>query len=667
MKTNPNPRRNIGIIAHVDAGKTTVSEKILFFTGKIHKTIEVHQGGATMDSGNLERKHGITISSAATTVAWRDHAINLIDTPGHIDFGIDVRCALRVLDGAVVVFDAVAGVEPQTETNWRLADDFGVARIAFINKLDRAGADFDRVCAEIRERLGVEPLPLQLPIGSEAALVGVVDLLRSRALTWPEEDGRDVCEEPLPGELRDVVEKARAQLLARIADFDDEVAEAFLAGGEVSIEAVMRAIRCGVREGAFVPVLCGSALKNKGVQPLLDGIVDYLPEPAEGDASAAFSALVFKTAIDKNHGHLSYVRVYSGVLRPGDSVWNPREAKRERVSRVYRMHAAEKEAMELAVAGDIVALSGFKSARTGDTLCAPGHEIVLEPIEVPPPVTSVVVEAANREERDKLAAALERMLREDPTLRLMTHPETGQMLLSGMGELHLQMKREALEELGIAVRFGTPLVAYRETLTQPCEVTHRHKKQGGGPGQFAQVTIRFEPLPRGTGLEFESRISGGTIPAEFIPAIERGIRDRAASGLLAGYPVVDFKATVIDGDTHPNDSSALAFQIAGNAALRAAAEQSVPVILEPVMKVEVTAPESHLGDVIGDLSRRRGMVLAQRDRGNAKQVEAEVPLAEMFGYIGDLRSATAGRGSFSMAFVHYAKVPEQLAVNLIDP
>ncbi len=665
MKTNPNKRRNIGIIAHVDAGKTTVSEKILFFTGKIHKTIEVHQGGATMDSKYLERKHGITISSAATTVLWRDCAINIIDTPGHIDFGIDVRCALRVLDGAVVVFDAVAGVEPQTETNWRLADDFGVARIAFVNKLDRAGADFDRVCAEIRERLGVEPLPLQVPIGREAEFAGVVDILRQCTLTWPKNDGREVREEPISANLREEVENACLRLFAQIADFDDGVAEAFLAGDEVSNKSAMRAIRRGVRVGAFVPVLCGSALKNKGVQPLLDAVVDYLPPPDEATEHAAFSALVFKTAIDENHGHLSYVRVYSGELNPGDSVWNPREAKRERVSRVYRMHAANKEAIASAVGGDIVALSGFKSARTGDTLCEPGHDIVLEQIEVPPPVTSVVVEVANREERDKLATALERLLREDPTLRLKTHPETGQMLLSGMGELHLQMKREALEEDGIAVQFGAPLVAYRETLTLPCEVTHRHKKQGGGPGQFAEVTIRFEPLPRGTGVEFESRISGGAIPAEFIPAIERGIRERAASGLLADHPLIDFKAMLLDGATHPNDSSALAFQIAGNAALRAAAEKSAPVILEPVMKVEVTAPESQIGDVIGDLSRRRGIVQAQRNRGNAKQVEAEVPLAEMFGYIGDLRSVTAGRGSFSMEFAHYAEVPRQVMGQLL--
>ncbi|MEM1295339.1 MAG: elongation factor G [Verrucomicrobiota bacterium] len=658
MTTKRHLLRNIDIIAHVDAGKTTVSEKILYFTGKIHKTIEVHEGGATMDSHNLERKHGITISSAATTVQWRDHAINIIDTPGHIDFGIDVRCALRVLDGAVVVFDAVAGVEPQTETNWRLANDHDVARIAFINKLDRAGADFGRICEEIRERLGVEPLPLQLPIGSEAEFSGMIDVLRQRALTWPQPDGREIHETDIPAELRETAETARTQILEHLANFDDEVAELFLNGETVSEDAIIRAIRRGVGEGAFVPVFGGSALKNKGVQPLLDAVVDYLPAPAESE-EAPFAALVFKSAADQKFGHLSYVRVYSGELKPGETVWNPREAKRERVSHVYQMHATQKQAIESAMAGNIVALSGFKSARTGDTLCEPGHEIVLENIEVPEPVTSVVLEAVNRAEREKLSSALARMLREDPTLHLATHPETGQMLLSGMGELHLQMKREALEEEGLEVQFGAPLVAYRETLTQPCEITHRHKKQGGGPGQFAQVTIRFEPLPRGTGVEFESRISGGSISAEFIPAVERGIRERAQSGLLAGHPVVDFKATLLDGQMHSDDSSALAFQIAGNAALRLAAAESAPLILEPVMTVEVTTPGDHLGEVIGDLSRRRGMVLEQRDRGLAKQVVAEVPLAEMFGYIGDLRSVTAGRGEFSMAFAHYRQVPKQ--------
>ena len=662
MKRNTQIIRNIGIIAHVDAGKTTVSERILLFSGKIHKGGDVHHGNTTMDHRKTERDHGITVTSAATSVSWRDHQINLIDTPGHIDFNIDVRCALRVLDGAVVVFDAVAGVEPQTETNWRLADEYDVPRIAFVNKLDRAGADFERVCAMIRERLGVEPLVLQAPLSqigqtSQKGLT-LLDLVRGEAVSWPQEDGRTVERKPHGDH------PARQRLTAQLADFDDEVATAYLAGLDVSAEALLRAIRQAVLGGAHVPVLCGSALKNKGVQPLLDAVVDLLPAPVETEE--AFTALIFKTAADDSFGHLSYCRVYSGTLKPGQTIWNPREEKRERVSRIYLMHANSKQAVDTTQAGDIVALTGLKSAKTGDTLCEPGHDIVLERIETPEPVTSVVIEAENRAAREKLVTALGRLLREDPTLRLSTHPETGQMLLSGMGELHLQIAREELENAhGVTAQFGKPLVAYRETLTRVCEVKHHHKKQKGGQGQYADVTIQFEPLPAGSGVEFVSRITGGAIPTEFIGPVERGIREQAQTGILSGHPLVDFRATLIDGATHEKDSSALAFQIAGAAALREAVSKAAPVILEPVMAVSVTTPEEHLGSVIGDLSRRRGVVIGQDERGNAKLVEAEAPLAEMFGYINALRSLTSGRGDFVMELVRYAPVPSHEQTRLL--
>ncbi len=664
MQRTNHHQRNIGIIAHVDAGKTTVTERILLFTGRIHQAGDVHHGNTTTDSKSTEQAHGITVSAAAVTVSWRDHAINLIDTPGHIDFNIDVRSALRVLDGAVVVFDAVAGVEPQTETNWRLAEDTGVARIAFVNKLDRAGADFQRVCAMIRDRLGARPLPLQLPMGEGAEFEGVVDLLTETALRWTSPDGREMETDAVPEALRDRVAKERLALLALVADHDDDVAEAYLNGDPVPVEAAMGAIRKGVASGAFVPVLCGSALKNKGVQPLLDAVVDYLPAPEERPLPEVLNgvedvtALVFKTGSDSSFGQLSYCRVYTGELKPGMTLWNSREQKRERVSRVYRMQATAKEPLESAAAGEIVALGGLKLARTGDTLCAPGLDLVLENIEVPEPVTSVVLEAENRDQRDKLGTALERLLREDPTLRLSTHPETGQLLLSGMGELHLQIACEELrDQHGVEVRTGAPQVAYRETLTQPFETTYRHKKQGGGPGQFAVVTLRLEPLETGAGVVFVNRIHGGAIPAEFIPAIERGIRGQAQTGVLAGYPFVDFRATLLDGQTHPIDSSAIAFEVAGGRAFREAALQAEPILLEPLMQVSVTTPEEHLGSVIGDLSRRRGLVTAQVDRSGLRVVEALVPLATMFGYIGDLRSVTEGRGGFAMALSHYAPVP----------
>ncbi len=664
MQRNNHNLRNIGIIAHVDAGKTTVTERILLFTGKIHKAGDVHHGNTTTDSSAASRAHGITISAAAITAPWKDHLINLIDTPGHIDFNIDVRSSLRVLDGAVVVFDAVAGVEPQTETNWRLANDYDVARIGFINKLDRVGADFDRVCEMIRERLDAVPLPLQIPMGEGADFEGVIDLLNRVALKWPAEDGREIVTLPVPESLRDQVEAARRKLIELLADHDEEVADAFLTGSDLSVEAAQRAIRKGVAQGAFVPLLGGSALKNKGVQPLLDAVVDYLPAPAERPVPEVlqgiedFAALVFKTSSDQSFGQLSYCRLYSGELTPGMTIWNAREQTRERVSRIYRMQATDKEALDSAQAGDIVALAGLEKTRTGDTLSAPGVDLLLESIVIPEPVTSVVLEAANRDQRDKLAGGLERLSRGDPTLHLHTHPETGQLLLSGMGELHLQIAVEELQnQLGIEIHIGQPQVAYRETLTLPSEVTYRHKKQNSGPGQFAVVTLRLEPLERGDGIEFVNRISGGAIPADFIPAVERGIRKQAETGLLANSPFVDFRAILLDGQTHPKDSSALAFEFAGGMAFREAASLAGPVMLEPVMQVSVTTPEAHLGNVIGDLSRRRGLIQGQRDRGNVRVIEAQVPLAAMFGYIGDLRSITEGRGDFVMEFSHYAPVP----------
>lgn len=668
MNTSNNlrPIRNIGVIAHVDAGKTTTTERILFYTGKSHRIGEVHQGAATMDFDEQEKRRGITISSAATTVFWRGTQLNLIDTPGHIDFNVEVNRSLRVLDGAVVVFDGVAGVEPQTETNWRLADQYGVPRIAFVNKLDRVGADFPRVVAMMRERLGVKAVPLQWPIGAESGFTGVVDLIGQRALVWrSDEAGAAFAEEPVPDSMRDAALAQRALLVEAVAEHDDAVLHAWLAGGAVDAGLLRAGIRRATLQGRLVPVLAGSAFKNKGVEPLLDAVVDYLPMPGEvvssgqppSDAGAPLAALAFKV-VSEAHGAMVFVRVYGGRLRPGDTVLNSSTGRRERVARLYEVHADKRLEVASLQAGDIAAIAGLKDTLTGHTLCDPAHPVVLEQIVVPEPVIEVALEPRTSADQQQLGKALQALVKEDPSLRLRQDPETGQMLLSGMGELQLEVTLEKLRSrFQVEVSTGQPQVAYRETISRTVEVNHVHKKQSGGPGQFAEVRLRLEPLPRGEGVRFESHIAGGAIPREFIPAVEAGVRRAAGNGVIAGFPSVDFKATLLDGGFHERDSSNLAFDLAAAAAFREAVAQAGPQLLEPLMAVEVTTPVDHLGDCIGDIHRRRGLVRGQNSRGASAVLQALVPLKSMFGYIGQLRALTSGRASFSMQFDHYAVAP----------
>lgn len=661
--------RNIGIIAHVDAGKTTTSERILFYSGASHRLGEVHQGSATMDFDPQEQTRGITIHSAATQVGWRDHLINLIDTPGHIDFNIEVKRSLRVLDGAVVVFDAVAGVEPQTETNWRLADQYRVARIGFINKLDRVGADVDKVLAELRERLNVSPLLLQWPLGREAGLRGVIDLLEMRALVWPEGKASSYVAEAIPAELLAEAQARRARLIEAAVEFDDEALAVYLDGATPDVEQLKRAIRRATVAGRAVPMLLGSAYRNKGIEPLLDAVVDYLPAPEEladrqpvaPDANGPLTALLFKIAAD-DHGSLAYLRLYRGTLRPGDSVIDGASGRRERIGRLYRMHADRKVEQELAVAGDIVAVTGLKQSRTGDTLCEPQHPTVLESIALPDPVIAVAIEAKRQADQAKLSLALQSLVREDPSLRLAQDEESGQTLLSGMGELQLEVTLEKLRSrFGVEVATGQPQVAYRETIANPADSRYLHKKQSGGPGQYAEVLLRLEPLPAGSGVVFGNEVVGGAVPREFVPAVEAGVRAACSAGVLAGHPLVDLRVTLIDGSHHDRDSSALAFQLAAAEALRQGARDAGLRLLEPVMAVEVNTPAESLGDCIGDLQRRRGQVLDQQMRGNVFALEAEAPLAEMFGYIGRLRALSAGRASFTMSLSRYREVPTALA------
>ena len=660
--------RNIGVIAHVDAGKTTVTERILYYTGETHRMGEVHDGAAHMDFDPQERKRGITISSAAVTVHWQGVPINLIDTPGHIDFNIEVNRSLRVLDGALVVFDGVAGVEPQTETNWRLADKYQVPRIAFVNKLDRVGADFTRVLDMMRERLGVQPLPLQLPIGSERAFRGVVDLLSMRALLWPRDDASEpMLETDIPPSLRDAAARARALLVDTVVEHDEAALDAWLNGRELPVELLRECIRRGLLAGAFVPVLGGAAFKNRGIEPLLDAVVAYLPRPGElaalngqppADPNGPLAALAFKL-VTEAHGTLVFVRVYRGRIRRGDLVFNPATGRSERVSRLYEVHADDHIDRKELVAGDIAAVVGLKETLTGHTLSGRLHPIVLEPISVPEPVIDVAIEARALSDQQALRAALGRLQREDPSLRLRHDAESGQMIPSCMGELQLEVILERLRaQYGIEVAKGRPEVACRETIEQSAEVHHVLKKQSGGPGQFAELTLRLEPLPRGAGLQFESRVVGGAIPREFIPAVETGVRRAALSGVVAGYPCVDIRAILLDGAHHERDSSTLAFELAASAAFREALARARPRLLEPVMAVEVITPADHLGDVIGDLHRRRGSVVGQTVRGNAAVISARVPLAEMFGYIGTLRALSQGRAQYSMQFERYALAPE---------
>ena len=659
--------RNIGVIAHVDAGKTTTTERILFYTGENHRIGEVHDGNTRMDFDPQERKRGITINSAAITVHWNGTQINLIDTPGHIDFNIEVNRSLRVLDGAVVVFDGVAGVEPQTETNWRLADKYRVPRIAFVNKLDRTGADFARVVAMMQERLGVVALPLQLPIGAEADFRGVVDLLRMCALVWDKDDASAPPRvADVPAELLDEARRARARLVEAAVEQDDTLLDAWLRGEEIAIESLQAGLRAGTLSGAFVPVLAGSAFKNRGVEPLLDAVVDYLPRPGEtnhdddtlnADPDAPFAALAFKVVAD-DHGAMTFVRVYRGRLARGASVFNVATGRNERVSRVYEVHADKHLEKDELVAGDIAAVVGLKDTLTGHTLADRAHPVHLEEIAVPEPVIDVAIEPKTQADQQGLSKALQAMLREDPSLKVRQDADSGQTILSGMGELQLEVSIEKLRARhGVDVTVGRPQVAYRETFSTNSEVHHVHKKQSGGPGQFAELTLRLAPLARGEGFRFVNESVGGAIPREFVPAIEAGIRRAAQVGVVAGFPTVDFEATVLDGGFHERDSSSLAFELAAAAAFREAAARATPLVLEPVMAVEVITPVAHLGDVIGDLHRRRGEVLGQDQRGNAPVVSATVPLKEMFGYIGHLRAMTSGRAQYSMQTSHYDVVP----------
>lgn len=663
--------RNIGIIAHVDAGKTTTSERILFYTGENYRLGEVHDGTATMDFDPQEQARGITINSAATTVFWKGTQINLIDTPGHIDFNIEVNRSLRVLDGAVVVFDGVAGVEPQTETNWRMADKYGVPRVAFVNKMDRTGADFLRVVGMIGERLGVKPLVLQLPVGAESAFQGVIDLVEPRALVWPDGEAAPPVVQPIPENLLAQADLWRRRLIETVVDQEDAVLGRYLDGQTPSADELRRCIRRGTLAGAFVPVLLGAAFKNKGVEPLLDAVVAYLPAPEEvaredvaADPDGPFAALAFKVVHD-DHGALTFVRIYRGRLEAGSAVLNTVTGKRERISRIYEMHANRKQDIASARAGDIVAVSGLRATTTGQTLSDPAHPLVLEEIVAPEPVIEIAVEPKTQADQQNLLKGLHVLAQEDPSLHLRQDAETGQTLLSGMGELQLEVTLEKLRtRYKVDVNVGKPQVAYRETLQSETQVRHVHKKQSGGPGQFAEVALRVEPLERGAGIVFESRITGGAIPREFIPAVEAGVRRAAQAGVRAGFPLVDFKATLEDGSFHERDSSTMSFETAAAAALREAATRATPVLIEPVMAVEVITPGDHVGDVIGDVNRRRGLVRNQEMRGSATVVHAHVPLQEMFGYIGQLRALTSGRASFTMQFDHYAVLPERFAAAL---
>ena len=678
--------RNIGIIAHIDAGKTTVTERVLFYTKKIYKLGEVHEGAATMDWMPQEQERGITITAAATTCFWGEHRINIIDTPGHVDFTVEVERSLRVLDGAVVVFDGVAGVEPQSETVWRQADRYLVPRICFINKLDRTGADFWRCVDMIRDRLGARPVPIQLPIGTEDKFEGVVDLIAMKAIVYRAEGlGAEFDVVDIPAGLAEAARAQREKMIEAVAEMDDELTHKYLEGHDLSADDIRRGLRLGTLQYRIVPVLAGSALKNKGVQPVLDAVVDYLPSPldrppviGENPTTHAeivrtvsdkepFSALAFKIAADPYVGKLAYFRVYSGTLNSGSYVYNATKGRRERIGRILQMHANHREEIETVYAGDIAAAVGLKETFTGDTLSDPDHPIVLENIVFPEPVIEVAIEPRTKADQDKLAMALQRLAEEDPTFRVHTDEESGQTRIAGMGELHLEVLVDRMvREFKVAANVGRPTVAYRETIRHEAVGDYRHVKQTGGKGQYGHVVIRIEPGTAGAGFEFVDKIVGGTIPREYIRPIEQGIREALETGPYAGYPMVDVKATLYDGSFHEVDSSEMAFRIAASMALKEATAKASPVILEPLMRVEVTLPDQFLGDVIGDINARRGHVEAMESRGSTQVVRARVPLEKMFGYATDLRSMTQGRASYSMELSHYAEVPASMAAELVQ-
>ncbi len=676
--------RNIGITAHIDAGKTTTTERILYYTGVSHKIGEVHDGNTTTDYMEQERERGITITSAAVTCEWKSHRINIIDTPGHIDFNIEVNRSLRVLDGAVFIIEGVAGVQPQSETVWRQADRYGVPRFCFINKLDRTGADFYRAFDTLKEKLDIVALPLQLPIGTEDQFVGVVDLVEMKAIIWEGgELGAKYHDAPIPADLVEKAKEHRQTLLDTALSVDDAAMEEYFESGDVATETLKRCIKAGTISGAFRPVLCGTAFKNKGVQPLLDAVLDYLPSPVDvpgikiaaeegedehaerrrikADAGAPFAGLAFKIINDK-YGTLTFVRVYAGTLRSGDTVLNTTRDHKERIGRMFQMHADKRAEIKEVSAGDIAAFVGLKDTMTGDTLAAASDPVVLERMAFPVPVIDISVEPRTKESVEKMTIGLQKLAGEDPSLRLRTDQESGQTILSGMGELHLEIIIDRLKrEYGVEANIGAPQVAYRETITRPHTEIYTHKKQSGGSGQYAEVKVVFEPMERNGGIVFENKVVGGSVPREYIPAVEKGIRVQAETGVLAGFPTVDFKYTLVDGKYHDVDSSALAFEIAAKACFRDGMKKASPIILEPIMDVEITTPQDHVGDVVGDINRRRGMIQNQESSGSTIIVRAHVPLKEMFGYISDLRSMTKGRASFTMQFHHYDPVPRNIA------
>lgn len=678
--------RNIGIMAHIDAGKTTTTERILYYTGKSYKIGEVHEGSATMDWMEQEQERGITITSAATTCFWKDNRINIIDTPGHVDFTIEVERSLRVLDGAVAVFDGVAGVEPQSETVWRQADKYTVSRICFVNKMDRTGANFFRCVDMIKERLGAKPLVVQLPIGSESNFVGVVDLIQNKAVVWSDESlGAKFEYKDVPEDLKDQVAEYRNILIEDILELDNDAMEAYLdSGKEPSEEQIKKCIREGVLKSHFVPVLCGSAFKNKGVQLLLDAIIDYLPSPLdipviEGmdpldtekiierkvGVDSPLTALAFKIMNDPFVGNLTFVRIYAGKLESGSAILNATSGEKERIGRMLLMHANQREEIKVADAGDIVALVGLKDTKTGDTLCDPANAIILEKMEFPDPVIDLAIEPKTKSDQERLSMSLSRLLKEDPSLRVKVNEESGQTIISGMGELHLEIIVDRMKrEFKVEANVGAPQVAYREAFSKEIEIDYTHKKQSGGAGQFAKVKIIFRPQERSKGFAFKNSIFGGAVPKEYIPAVEAGIVKAMTSGCILGYPVVDLEAELIDGQYHDVDSSSMAFEIAARAAFREGMKQSNPKLLEPVMKVEVITPEEYMGDVIGDLNSRRGQINSMTPRSGAMVVFAMVPLANMFGYVNNLRSMSQGRAQFTMQFAYYADVPAAIVQQL---
>jgi len=678
--------RNFGIMAHIDAGKTTTTERILYYTGKSHKIGEVHDGAATMDWMEQEQERGITITSAATTAIWNDKRLNIIDTPGHVDFTIEVERSLRVLDGAVTVLDGNAGVEPQTETVWRQADKYKVPRIVFVNKMDKIGADFDKSVESIRDRLGAKAVPIQFPIGAESSLSGLVDLVRMKAVVWDNDGlGASYRDEEIPADLKAKADEARQYLIEAAVELDDEAMEAYLEGNEPSEETLKKCLRKAVLTGAFYPILCGSAFKNKGVQTLLDAVVDYLPSPVDipptpgidfkteepivrrASDDEPLSVLAFKIMDDPFVGSLTFCRIYSGKMETGQSLLNSSRDKRERVGRMLLMHSNNREDIKEAYAGDIVALAGLKDTRTGDTLCDPlKSPVILEKMEFPAPVIEIAVEPKSKADQEKLGVALAKLAGEDPSFTVSTDHESGQTILKGMGELHLDIKIDILKRTyKVEANIGAPQVAYRESLGKAADIDYTHKKQTGGTGQFARVKIKFEPGEPGTGFVFESAIVGGNVPKEYIPGVQKGLESAKENGLLAGFPLIDFKATLYDGAFHDVDSSVLAFEIASRAAFRELRTQGAPKLLEPIMAVEVVTPEEYLGSVIGDLNGRRGMIQGQDMRGNAVVVNAFVPLANMFGYVNTLRGMSQGRAQFTMQYDHYDPVPQHVADEVI--